>query len=204
MRDGADALRTARPEVGTAKSDGEVTRRKGFVTDLDVTCDTAAETAACGRARRRIGNGTFDVPGTDGYGPGHDFGHGRGGPADLPTVPDLPASAAHTACDPGEADRQRARPPPMWPSPMGLCPVAVTGVPPARRRPGHPETTPQTPTGPPTGNTNGNCRLFQDGLEYAPTLCHTWFGLRWDGSGSGGWGVRIRSAVRLKAIRAYR
>ena len=102
LHDGADALRITRPEVGTAKPDGKVTCRNGFVTDPNV-----AETAACGRARRGIGNGTFNVSGTNGYNSGHDFG--RGGPANLPVVPDLLAFAAHTACDRNEAARQRAR-----------------------------------------------------------------------------------------------
>ena len=109
LRDGADALRVTRLEVGIAKSDGRVTRRNGFVTDPDITQDNVAEIAACGRARWRIGNGTFNVPGTNGYNLGHNFGHGRGGPANLPVVPDLPAFAAHSARDPGEAARQRAR-----------------------------------------------------------------------------------------------
>ena len=62
LRDGADALRTARPEVGTAGSDGKVAYRNGFVTDPDVTQDNVAEIAACGpgevarqRARRPPG-----------------------------------------------------------------------------------------------------------------------------------------------------
>ena len=53
--------------------------------------------------------GIPNVPGTGGYDPKHNFGHGRQGPANPVMVPDLPAFAAHTACDPGEADRQRSR-----------------------------------------------------------------------------------------------
>ena len=109
-RDCADVLRTARPEVGTAKHGDRVTRRNGFVTDPDVTHADVAETAACGRARRRIGNGTFNAPGTDGYDPGYDFGRGRGGPANLPVVPDLSAFAAHTARDLNEAARRTQGP----------------------------------------------------------------------------------------------
>ena len=109
LRDGADALRATWLEVGTARPGGRVTHRNAFVTDLDVTHANVAEIAACGRARWRIGNGTFNVPETNGYDPGHNFGHGRGGPANPPVVPDLLAFAAHTACDPGEAARQRAR-----------------------------------------------------------------------------------------------
>ena len=142
-------LSTTRPEVGTARPGGKMACRNGFVTDPDVTNGNVAGINACGCARRRIGNGTFNVPGTDGYDPGHNFG--RGGPANLPVVPDPPAIAAHTARDPGEAARQRARrtpgagkrpsghmrPPaahvvlPSWTGPVA---TPVTGVPPPGRR----------------------------------------------------------------------
>ena len=137
MRDGADALRTARPEVGIAKPDGKAACRNGFVTALDVTHGNIAETAACGRARRRIGNGTSDVPGTDGYDPGHDI-RARA------RRPGPPAFAAHTARDPGEAARQCARPPPRG--------LPLTGRP--RRRPDTSKPPPQTPTELLIGNTN--------------------------------------------------
>ena len=109
LRDGADALRVTWLEVGISRPGGRVTCRNGFVTDLDVTHDNVAEIAACGRARWRIGNGTFNVPETNGYNLEYNFGHGRGGLANLPVVPDLPAFAAHTACDLGDAAWQRAR-----------------------------------------------------------------------------------------------
>ena len=103
LRDGADAPRVTRLEVETARPGGKVTCRNGFATDLDVTQDdvtqdNVAAIAACGRARWRIENETFNVPETNGY----NFGHGRGGLANLLVVPDLPAFAAHTACDLGE------------------------------------------------------------------------------------------------------
>ena len=124
-----------------------MTYRNGFVTDLDVTHDNVAEIAACGRARWRIENKTFNVPETNGYYLEHNFGHGRGSPANLPVVPDLPAFAAHTACDLGDAARQRARRTPgarkrlsghirtpaahvVFPSWTGPVATLVTGVPP--------------------------------------------------------------------------
>ena len=72
------------------------------------------------------------------------FGYGRGGPDNLPVVPDPPAFAAHTACDLNGATRQRARRPPgalkrlsehmHTPAahvvlPSWTSPVAVTGAP---------------------------------------------------------------------------
>ena len=82
-----------------------MTYRNGFVTDLDVTHDNVAEIAACGRARWRIGNGTFNVLKTNGYNLEHNFRHGRDGLANQPVVPDLLAFAAHTACDLNDAAR---------------------------------------------------------------------------------------------------
>ena len=109
LRDGADALRVTWLEVEIARSDGRVTYRNGFVTDLDVTQDNVAEIAACGRARWKIENETFNVLKTNGYNLEHNFGHGRGGLANLLVVLNLLAFAAHTACDLGEAAWQRAR-----------------------------------------------------------------------------------------------
>ena len=87
-RRGVDALRVTWPEVGTAKPDGKVTCRNGFV----------AEIAACGRARRRIGNSTSNVPRTNGYDPG--------------TISDA-AARARTACR--WCSSTCARPPPNGP-----------------------------------------------------------------------------------------
>ena len=101
LRDSADALRVTWLEVGISRPGGRVTYRNGFVTDLDVTHDNVAEIAACGRARWRIGNETFNVPETNGYNLEHNFGHGRDGLANLPVVPDPPAFAAYTRPQPG-------------------------------------------------------------------------------------------------------
>ena len=53
LRDGADALRTTRPGVGSARPDGRTACHNGFVTDPDVANGYVTETAARGRARRR-------------------------------------------------------------------------------------------------------------------------------------------------------
>ena len=106
---GGGTLRVTWLEVEIAKPGGRVTYRNGFVTDLDVTHDNVAEIAACGRARWKIENETFNVPETNGYNLEHNFGHGREGLANLLVVPDLPAFAAHTACDLNDVAWQRAR-----------------------------------------------------------------------------------------------
>ena len=48
------------------------------------------------RGPHRVGK-IFNAPGTIGYDPEHDFGHGRGSPAGVPVTPDPPAFAAHAA-----------------------------------------------------------------------------------------------------------
>ena len=147
LRDGADALRVTWLEVEISRPGGKVTYRNGFVTDLDVTHDNVAEIAACGRARWKIENETFNVLKTNGYNLEHNFGHGRDGLANLLVVLNLLAFAAHTACDLGDAAWQRARRTlgarkrlfehvrtitayVVFPSWTGLIATLVTGVPP--------------------------------------------------------------------------
>jgi hypothetical protein len=48
-----------------------------FVTDLPVGPDTVVELAACGRARWKIENETFNVLTNKGYNLEHSFGHGK-------------------------------------------------------------------------------------------------------------------------------
>ena len=56
---------------------GKRTYYNSFVPDLAITPDTVAEQAACGRARWKIENETFNVLKTNGYNFGHNFGHGN-------------------------------------------------------------------------------------------------------------------------------
>ena len=64
-----------------------------FVTDLPVTIDTVADLAACGRARWKIENETFNVLKTNGY----NFGHGKQTLASVLVTLNLLAFALHTA-----------------------------------------------------------------------------------------------------------
>ena len=59
LRDCADVLRTARPEVGTAKPGDRVTRRNGFVTDPDARTPMSPKPPPADAHGGRIGNGTF-------------------------------------------------------------------------------------------------------------------------------------------------
>jgi len=68
-----------------------------FITDLPVTAATVAELAACGRARWKIENETFNVLKTGGYNLEHNFGHGKQTLASVLVVLNLIAFAFHTA-----------------------------------------------------------------------------------------------------------
>jgi hypothetical protein len=76
---------------------GKRTYHNSFVTDLPVSADTVAELAACGRARWKIENETFNVLKTGGYNLEHSFGHGKETLANVLVVLNLLAFAFHTA-----------------------------------------------------------------------------------------------------------
>jgi len=110
LRDGDDALLVNWLEVEITKP-GTVkpTYRCSFVTDLPVSRETVAELAACGRARWKIENETFNVLKTGGYHLEHNFGHGKETLASLLVALNLLAFAMHNACDLVEAQWQQAR-----------------------------------------------------------------------------------------------
>ncbi len=64
IRDGDDALRVNWLEIASARPDGAVTCRGAFVASLHVDRDNVAELADCARARWKIENETFNVPGS--------------------------------------------------------------------------------------------------------------------------------------------
>ena len=82
-------------EILNAK--GKRTYYNSFVTDLAVTRDSVAELAACGRARWKIENETFNVLKTNGYNLEHNFGHGKKTLASVLVTLNLLAFAFHTA-----------------------------------------------------------------------------------------------------------
>jgi hypothetical protein len=67
-----------------------------FITDLPVTTGTVAELAACGRARWKIENETFNVLKSNGYNLEHNFGHGKETLASVLVTLNLLAFAFHT------------------------------------------------------------------------------------------------------------
>ncbi len=76
LRDGADALTVNWLCIEIVNPAGKVTYRNSFITDLAVDRDNVAELAACGRARWKIENESFNTLKTKGYNLEHNFGHG--------------------------------------------------------------------------------------------------------------------------------
>ena len=109
LRDGRDALKVNWLEIEISKPNGKVTYRNSFVTDLPITKQSAAEIAACGRARWKIENETFNVLKNNGYNLEHNFGHGKDTLASLLVALNLLAFAMHNACDLVEASWQEGR-----------------------------------------------------------------------------------------------
>jgi len=99
LRDGTDAMTVNWLEVEIAKPNGKVTYRSSFITDLPVDRHSVAELAACGRARWKIENETFNVLKTGGYHLEHNFGHGKETLASVLVALNLLAFAMHNACD---------------------------------------------------------------------------------------------------------
>ena len=109
LRDGKDALIVNWLGIEISKPNGKVTYRNSFVTDLAVDRKTAAQIAACGRARWKVENETFNVLKNNGYNLEHNFGHGAETLASLLVVLNLLAFAMHNACDLMERPWQEAR-----------------------------------------------------------------------------------------------
>jgi hypothetical protein len=150
LRDGKDALDVNWLEIEIATPKGKVTYKNSFVTDLAVTRASVAEIAACGRARWKIENETFNVLKNNGYNLEHNFGHGKETLASLLVALNLLAFAMHNACDLIEASWQSARQKlgarsrffahiwsitayHIFPSWAALMRTIITGVPPPQR-----------------------------------------------------------------------
>jgi Transposase DDE domain len=94
--------------IEIANPKGAVTYRNSFITDLPVARDTVAELAACGRARWKIENETFNVLKTRGYNLGHNFGHGQRNLSAVLATLNLLAFACHTVCELAETTWNQA------------------------------------------------------------------------------------------------
>jgi hypothetical protein len=97
MRATDDALLVNWFSVEILNAKGKRTYHNSFVTDLPVTAGSVAELAACGRARWKIENETFNVLKSNGYNLEHNFGHGKQTLAAVLVALNLLAFAIHTA-----------------------------------------------------------------------------------------------------------
>jgi len=97
LRASADAITVNWFSIEIRNAAGKRTYHNSFVTDLAVTADNVAELAACGRARWKIENETFNVLKTNGYNLEHNFGHGKQTLASVFLTFNLLAFAFHTA-----------------------------------------------------------------------------------------------------------
>jgi hypothetical protein len=95
LRDGKDALIVNWFSVEIQDGKGKTTYRNSFVTDLPVSAGTVADLAACGRARWKIENETFNALKTGGYNLEHNFGHGKDTLANLLVTLNLLAFSFH-------------------------------------------------------------------------------------------------------------
>jgi hypothetical protein len=94
-----DALTVNWLMIEIVNAAGTVTYRNSFVTDLDVGPDTVVDLAACGRARWKIENESFNVLKNNGYNLEHNFGHGKNNLSAVFVSLNLLAFAFHTVCD---------------------------------------------------------------------------------------------------------
>ena len=99
LRGDADALTVNWLMIEIVNAAGTVTYRNSFITDLEVGPDTVAELAACGRARWKIENESFNVLKNNGYNLEHNFGHGKNNLSAVFVSLNLLAFAFHTVCD---------------------------------------------------------------------------------------------------------
>jgi hypothetical protein len=99
LRDGADAMTVNWLIIEIRNATGEVTYRNSFIADLPVTRDSVVELAACGRARWKIENESFNTLKTKGYNLEHNFGHGNQHLAAVLATLNLLAFTFHTVAE---------------------------------------------------------------------------------------------------------
>lgn len=97
LRDSQDALTVNWFSIEVRNAAGKRIYTNSFVTDLPISANTVAELAACGRARWKIENETFNVLKSNGYNLEHNFGHGKQTLASVFLALNLLAFAFHTA-----------------------------------------------------------------------------------------------------------
>ena len=109
LRDGKDAMLVNWIGFEIVDAKGRVKYTMAWVTSLPVSKNNVAEIAACGRARWKIENESFNVMKNHGYELEHNFGHGKRFLAMTMAALNLLAFAWHTVLDLVEPPWRRAR-----------------------------------------------------------------------------------------------
>lgn len=109
LRDGKDAVRVNWIGFETSDAKGVVKYKTALVTSLNVTKSNVAEIVACGRARWKIENESFNVLKNHGYELEHNFGHGENFLAMTLAAINMLAFAWHTLLDLLEPPWRKAR-----------------------------------------------------------------------------------------------
>src|ERR1700722_8454556 len=109
LRDGKDAILVNWIGFEIVDAKGKVKYSMAWVTSLPVAKDNVAEIVACGRARWKIENESFNVLKNHGYELEHNFGHGQQFLAMMLAVLNLLAFAWHTVLEWLEPPWQAAR-----------------------------------------------------------------------------------------------
>ena len=109
LRDGKDAMLVNWIGFEIVDAKGRVKYSMAWVTSLPVSKGNVAEIAACGRARWKIENESFNVMKNHGYELEHNFGHGETFLAMTLAALNLLAFAWHTTLDLLETPWQAAR-----------------------------------------------------------------------------------------------
>jgi hypothetical protein len=112
LRDGKDAMLVNWIGFEIVDAKGRIKYTMAWVTSLPVSKNNVAEIAACGRARWKIENESFNVMKNHGYELEHNFGHGKRFLAMTMAALNLLAFAWHSTLDllepPWQAARQAA------------------------------------------------------------------------------------------------
>lgn len=109
VRDGKDAMLVNWVGFQSLDAKGQVKYSMAWVTSLPVSKRNVAEIAACGRARWKIENESFNVMKNHGYELEHNFGHGKQFLAMVMAAFNLLAFAWHSVLDLIEPPWQAAR-----------------------------------------------------------------------------------------------
>jgi Transposase DDE domain len=86
-------------EIEVYDSSGAITYHNAWITSLPVCSETVVEIVACGRARWKVENETFNTLKTAGYNLEHNFGHGKKHLSNMLATLNLCAFVLHTICD---------------------------------------------------------------------------------------------------------